>query len=259
MIFLILAASAERSFALKDPEKELASATLTPRLGEKIDLSLPFTDSFGVTKPLSDFAIPNRPFLLVPAYYDCPRLCGLVFGGMATLLNGIDLSLGDDFSVMTVSFDPRDTPQRAETVLNDQRTRLDRPSGAQRGLHVLVGSEESSRTLMNQLGYGYLRDGEEYAHPAAFAVITPQGQIVQYFTGINFEPKDVRLALVDGSAGKIGSPLDYILLYCFRFDHTTGQYTLAVFNTLRVVGVVSIVLLGGLIIFLRRRERALKG
>lgn len=225
------------------------------RLGESIPLDLVFRDEAGQTVRLGDY-FGTRPVILTMAYYNCPMLCGLVLDGLAQSLRGLRFNLGEQFVVVTVSFDPREIPAHA-TAKKDQSLRSYARPGAAEGWHFLTGEETSIRQLTQAVGFRYAYDAEnrQFAHAAGLVVLTPQGEIARYLYGIEFAPKDVRLALVEASAGQIGSPVDQLLLFCSRYDPTTGQYGLVIMNVLRLAGLMTVVVLGGFLTVMFRRER----
>ncbi|MCB0338072.1 MAG: hypothetical protein KDD53_00640, partial [Bdellovibrionales bacterium] len=194
------------------------------------------------------------PVIIVPAYYTCPRLCGLVLNGVLTFLNNTELKLQDDFIVIAVSFDPADTVESAKSHAQALRSAISEKQNSA-GWQFFVGTHDSSESLMRQIGYQYFAEGKDFSHSAAIAILTPEGVISQYFFGIEFPERDVRLALVEASRGGIGSILDHIMLYCFRFDPTKGKYTWAVFALLKVLGIVVLLSLSSLLFFLWRRYR----
>jgi protein SCO1/2 len=211
-------------------------------LGRKVDLSRVFTDSQGRSAPLSEFALPGKPIIIAPVYYKCPRLCGLLLDGVYTLLNDMSSELAKDFSVLVVGFDPSEAPADAHEVMSKFNAKL--VNGAQdraSAIKYLVGGVEQVDSLMGELGFRYMRDGKDFAHSAALMILTPTGEISQYFTGIMFRPRDVRLALVEASKGEIGTAVDHLLLYCFRFDQLQGRYTWAVVGLLRIGGALTLI------------------
>jgi len=242
--------------SLEKPEGELAQAALYLRQGEKVNLDLSFTDSNGARVRLGDFFKSHRPVVLIPAYYHCPRLCGLVHSGAVKLLNQMEFVLGEDYEVITVSFDSTEGPDLAAKTAEKYRGQFKTPADAARGWEFLVGDEQSVKELMDSVGFRYRKDNGEFAHTAALILLTPQGEISQYFTGVSFPPSDFRLALVDASKGAIGSILDHVYLFCFRYDHLQGKYTWAVFNIVRAVGFATLFGLIFLFVRLRRREKA---
>jgi len=240
---------------LGDPKAELSDVGIFTELGNKVDKSLNFLDSQGKSVNLGEIIKGDKPIIIVPAYYHCPRLCGLVLGGVQKLLVGLTLRLGEDFRIVTVSFDPEETPQSAaEKALEYRKGLPDITKGD--AWSFLVGKEESVRPLMDQIGFRYKKDGSEFAHSAAIMILTPDGEISQYFTGIDFSPFDVKLSLIEASKGRVGSPLDHVFLFCFRFDETKGRYTWAVFNLMRLGAIATLVFLVALILGMRLKELA---
>lgn len=254
-VFLSVLSFSSLSAALEKPESELVEAVLDLRQGEKINLDLKFTDSQGSEVRLGDLFKPHRPVVLIPAYYHCPRLCGLVHDGAIKLFNELEFTLGEDYQVITVSFDHKETPELAAKMADKYRSQFKTPDDAARGWSFLVGEAAPVRELMESIGFHYREDKGEFAHTAALILLTPKGEISQYLTGVSYSPDTARLALVDASNGAIGSVLDQVYLFCFRYDHIQGKYTWAVFNIVRAVGAIT--LIGMLILFyrLRRRER----
>lgn len=238
--------------ALEKPGEELAEVGLQQNLGGQVDMSLPFLDEKGVKTTLGELA-KDRPVIIMPVYYHCPRLCGLVSEGVTELVNNIPLALGKDFRVVAISIDPEETPMAALEAKKNLLKNLTNPEPAADNWHFLVGSGESIERVMTQVGFKYRKDGDEYAHTAAIMILTPRGEISQYFTGITFSTADVRLALVEASQGRIGSAFDQLLLFCFRFDHTQGKYTWAVVNVVRAVGLITLLALVSLVYVLYRR------
>lgn len=230
------------------------------QLGSQVDLSLTFIDQSGRTGTLKDLALPGKPIIVVPVYFTCPRLCGLVLDGLLSALNKVPLKIGVDYSLLAVSFNPDDTPDKAAAKSEQFIKRYEPANGTTNaGWHFLTGSPQSITPLMSSLGFKYLKDGEDFAHSAAIMILTPTGQISQYFTGIEFSPWDVRMSLVDASQGAIGSTIDHLLLYCFRFDPLQGKYTWAVVGLLRIGGTLTLLGLAAVyLLFVRKRLRTSK-
>lgn len=241
--------------AITEPGTQLQDIGVRPVLGTKVDFNLSFIDSSGQKVQLKDVLLPNRPILFVPVYYKCPRLCGLVSAGLVTLLNELPLVPGKDFQIITVSFNPEEGADLAAKSKQTQLGLLGKPPVGD-GWRFLAGDEANIPPLMQQIGFHYAKDGPEFAHGAGIIVVTPDGKVSQYFTGIDFPAWDVKLSLVEASQGGIGTAIDHIALYCFRFDPLRGKYTWAVTGLLRIGGAVTIVLLGGLIAILVWRERS---
>jgi protein SCO1/2 len=218
------------------------------RLGERIPLDLPFRDERGQAVTLSDY-FGKQPVLLVPAYYQCPMLCTLVLNGVVSALRALPFDVGEQFTVITFSFNPRDTSALAaakkETYLAEYR----RPSAA-RGWHFLTGDEPAIRRLTAAIGFRYAFDPaqNQYAHASGILVLTPEGTIARYFYGVEYAPRDLRLALVEASASRIGSAVDQLLLFCFHYDPATGRYSAMALNATRLGGIVTVLALAAFIV-----------
>lgn len=224
-------------------------------LGSKIDGTLTFTDAEGKVVPLSSLMSPQIPTIILPVYYGCPRLCGLLMNGFVDLVKKMNLKMGSEYKVITVSFDPLETPDLAKGKSNSVYAEVGREDANASNWHFLVGAELAIKTLMEQIGFRYQKDGDEYAHSSGFIILTPHGEISQYFTGIEFSPWDVRLSLIEASQGSIGSAIDHVLLFCYRFDPSKGKYTWAAFNFLRSGVLASVLLCIGVVYMYSRRAR----
>lgn len=240
--------------AIEHPETELGVAGITTQLGSKVDLNKRFLRADGSEASLSELMLEGRPLVIVPAYYHCPRLCGLVHDGVVKLFNELGLKLGDDFRAVTISFDTTEKPRQAAKV-RDRVLKNLIADHTPDGWEFLLGSDDSVGTVMRQIGFGYVKDGSEFAHGSGIFIVTPQGEVSQYFTGIEFPATDVRLGLVEASKGRIGTPIDHVMLFCFRFDPTKGRYTWAAANIMRAGGLITLLALVTLyVLTLRRRE-----
>lgn len=233
----------------------LRDVSFEQRLGASIPLDLVFQDEAGKSVRLADY-FSTRPVILMMAYYNCPMLCGLVLDGLTESLRGLRFNLGEQFAVVTVSIDPRETPAHAAAKKLQAVQSYARP-GAAEGWHFLTGEDASIRELTQAIGFRYAYDAanKQFAHAAGLVVLTARGEIARYLYGIDFEPKDVRLALVEASAGQIGSAVDALLLFCSRYDPTTGQYGLVIMTVLRLAGLMTVIALGGFITVWFHRER----
>lgn len=244
------------AWSLEQPESRLQEAGIHPVLGTKLDAGLQFSDSSGKVVTLADVFSRERPIILVPVYYDCPRLCGLLLDGVVKLLKRLTLSLGRDFELVTVSFDPTESTDLAARRKSEYFSRAKISEEQKEYWHFWTGSKESIDPLMQGLGFKFFEDQGEFAHSAAIFIITPDGGLSQAFVNVEFSPLDVRLALVEASEGKIGTPLDHIMLFCFRFDPTRGKYTWAVLSLLKIVGFLTLVGLGVLFYRISRKSNS---
>jgi protein SCO1 len=225
------------------------------RLNEQVPMDLAFTDEDAKAVKLGDY-FGQKPVILVLAYYRCPMLCTLVLNGLVQGMHDMPFTLGKEFNVVTVSFDPRETPDLAAAKKKTYMASYGQP-GAAAGWHFLTGKQDAIEKLTKAVGFRYVYDAkhDQYIHTSGIMVLTPQGKISRYFYGIQFPGRNLRLGLVEASASKIGSPTDQILLYCFHYDPETGKYTASILNVVRMGGVLTIVGLAGMVWFLLRWER----
>jgi protein SCO1/2 len=225
------------------------------RLGAQLPLDLLFTDENGQTVQLGQY-FGNKPVILSLAYYDCPMLCTLVLNGLVRTLRALSFSAGNEFTVLTVSFDERETPSLAAAK---KKTYLEsyRREGAEAGWHFLTGETAAIQQLTNTVGFRFTYDqqAKQFAHASGIMVITPQGKISHYFYGIEYAPRDVRLGLVEASAGKIGALVDQVLLLCFHYDPSAGKYGVVILRIVQVAGLLTMCMLGLYVFTMLRRER----
>ena len=253
LILSLILVSAD-SLAVEDPAEMAKRVGVDQHQGAKLDRSLKFADSNGQTRVLGDLFTTGKPSLLVPVYYRCPRMCGLVLNGVTTLLNELDLKLGEEIQVITVSFNPEEGPALAKERADHYIPKLRQQNPDTSAWHFLTGDQTNISSLMQQIGFNYYKDGDDFAHGGAVVVLTADGEISQYFLGIEYPAWHVRLALIEAARGAIGSAFDQVLLFCFRFDHLQGKYTWAVFGLLKLVGAVTILVMGSLLFILWRRD-----
>lgn len=241
-------AASERIPILKD-------AGVDQKHDAQLPLDLPFVDERGRDVKIGDY-FGTRPVVLVLAYYDCPMLCSLVLNGAVGALQTLSLDAGKDFEFVVVSFNPGDTPAAALTKKNGYLPRYGRPRG-EGGFHFLTGREASIKALASAIGFHYAYDPaiKQYAHPALVTVLTPAGRVSRYIYGIDFPPFDLRLALVEAASGKIGTPVDRALLYCYHYDPQTGRYGFAVMDAMRISGLATVAAIGVFLFSSLRRER----
>jgi protein SCO1/2 len=225
------------------------------RLGEPVPLDTPFVDETGREVRLGDY-FGTRPVVLALVYYECPMLCTQVLNGLVGSLEALTFLPGREFDVVVVSFDPGETPALAAEKKATYLRRYDR-AGAEPGIHFLTGRPESVDALTRAVGFRYAYDAaiDQYAHPAAITVLTAEGRVSRYLFGIDFAPRDVRLALIEAADHQIGSALDQALLFCYHYDPETGTYGLAIMNMIRLAGLLTVGIAGTLIVGSLRRER----
>jgi protein SCO1 len=225
------------------------------KLGERIPLDLPFMDESGKDVKLGDY-FGQKPVVLSIVYFRCPMLCTLSLNGLAGALEVLSFVPGREFEVVTVSFDPHEGPVLAAAKKQVYLRRYNR-SGAERGWHFLTGPQSSTEALTRAVGFRYAWDEatKQWAHPAGILVLTPDGRISKYLYGVEYSPKDLRLALVDAGGGRIGSFVDTVLLYCYRYDPNTGRYSTAVLNLVRAGAILTIAALAAFMVVSSRRRR----
>jgi protein SCO1/2 len=231
----------------------LAKVGIDQKLNEQIPLDAVFKDEQGREVRLGQF-FGSKPVVLALVYYDCPMLCTLVLNGMTTSFRQVSFNVGKEFEVVTVSFDPRETPQLAASKKQGYLQRYGR-AGAESGWHFLTGDEANIKRLTEAVGFRYVWDDQtkQFAHASGIMVLTPQGKLARYFYGIEYQPKDLRLGIIEASENKIGTPVDALMLYCYHYDPATGKYGAVVMNIMRLAGVVTLALMVSLLLVLRRR------
>jgi protein SCO1/2 len=235
----------------------LENVGIEQRLDSQIPPDLTFRDETGQKVRLGDY-FGNKPLILNLVYYNCTMLCGEALAGLTGAMRLIKFDVGNEFEVITVSFDPRETPEIAMAKKKDYVKRYGR-AGAATGWHFLTGPAESVNALTKAVGFQYQYDPKinQFAHATAIMVLTPEGRISRYFYGVDFPPKDLRMGLVEASQGKIGNPIDQVLLYCYHYDPATGKYGAVITNILRLAGTATILILGGFLFIMFRLERKL--
>ena len=233
---------------------QLKSVGFDQRLDEQVPLDLVFSDETGKSVKLGDY-FGHKPVILVLAYYRCPMLCTLVLNGLVQGMRDMPFTAGRDYRVVTVSFDPRETPALAAAKKKNYVGRYGRP-GAAEAWHFLTGKAESIRRLTRAVGFRYVYDAlqDQYIHTSGIMILTPSGRISRYFYDIHYPGRDLRLGLVEASAGRIGSPVDQVLLYCFHYDPAIGKYSASVLNFVRLGGALTIVGLIAMVWYLLQRE-----
>jgi protein SCO1 len=233
----------------------LRGIEIDQKLGNQIPLDLTFRDEGGNAVRLGDY-FRGRPVVLSLVYYQCPMLCNLMLNGQLRSFRKMPLDIARDYDVVTVSFDPTETAPLAKAKKVEYIEKYDRRD-AEDGWHFLTGDESQIRALADAVGFHYSWDSttNQWVHASAIMVATPDGLLNRYMFGIEYAPRDLRLSLVEASAGKIGSPVDKILLFCFHYDPSKGKYTMAVMNTLRAGGSATLLAIGLFLFVNLRRDR----
>lgn len=234
---------------------QLAGVSFEQRLNAALPLDLPFRDEAGREVRLGDY-FGERPVVLAFVYYECPMLCTQVLNGLTSSMSALDETVGRDFDVVTVSFDPRETPVLASAKKAAYLDRYGR-DGAADGWHFLTGDEASIAALTSVAGFSYEWDEatQQFAHASGVIVVTPDGRLSRYFYGIDYAPRDLKFALMESSEGRIGSAVDQLLLYCYHYDPKSGSYGFVAMNAVRVGGALTLVALMGFVVVQIRREK----
>jgi protein SCO1 len=242
------------------PSSALPKALREIGFDQNIDQSVPhdatFRDERGNTVRLGDY-FGKRPVVLAFAYYDCPMLCTMVINGLSSALGVLSLTPGKDFEIVTISFNPADTPANATAKKAIYLERYQR-EGAAASWHFLTGDQPSIDRVTKAAGFRYVWDADtkQFAHPSGIIVLTPDGRLARYLFGIEYGPRDLRYAIVEASQGQVGNVTDTLLLYCYHYDPMTGRYRLVIMRALRLAGAATVLALGAFIVVMVRRERA---
>jgi protein SCO1 len=245
------------SFAINSatPPKLPGEVSIRQRLNAQLPLDLMFRDESGKIVRLRQL-YRGKPVLLNFMYYRCPMLCPMVMEGISSGLTELKFDVGKDFDVITVSIDPRDMPPQAAAKKDMYIKRYGRLNAAS-GWHFLTGHESAIHALTNAVGFHYAYDPErdQFAHGAVVIVTTAEGRVSRYIYGFEYKARDLRLALVEASENKIGSPVDQLLLLCYHYDPATGKYSRTAMNVVRAGGIATVLGLAGFIVIMLRRER----
>jgi protein SCO1/2 len=236
--------------------KALDGVGIDQKLNEQLPLDLVFKDENGANVKLGDF-FGKKPVVLSLVYYQCPMLCNQVLNGMVTAFKVMNFKAGQEFEVVTVSFDPRETPALAAAKKNTYVNYLpaDRRAGAAASWHFLTGDPANIKKITDAVGFRYHWDEatNQFVHASGIFVTTPEGKLARYFYGIEYAPRDLRLGLIEAADNKIGSPVDQLLLYCYHYDPATGKYGAAVMRMMQVGGVITVFAIIVMLFALRRR------
>jgi len=236
----------------------LKTVGIEQRLNERAPLDIVFKDEQGRDVQLRDF-FKGRAVVLSLVYYSCPMLCNQVLNGMLSSFRQINFNIGEQYEVVTVSFDSRETPQLAAQKKQTYVKAYNR-AGAENGWHFLTGNEANIKRLTESVGFHYKWDEQtnQFAHASGIMLLTPEGKLARYFYGIEYPSRDMRLGLVEASENKIGTPVDVLMLYCYHYDPATGKYGAVVMNIMKVAGVITVGLIVGMLLILRKRGASVR-
>jgi protein SCO1/2 len=246
------AGAVERSESLP---QQLEGVGVTEHRDAPVPLRLPFKNERGSDVTLADYFNGNRPVILTLNYYRCPMLCTLILNGLVGAVREVGWTPGREFEIVTVSFDPNETASLANAKKESYVGALGRPEAA-KGWHFLTGRQSEIDALTRAVGfeYRYDADSNQFAHAAVLVLCTPEGRISRYLYGVQFEPRTLRLSLVEASEGRIGSPLDQVILYCYHYDPESRAYAPAAVRIMRAGGLLTILVLGSVLLVLWLRD-----
>ena len=231
----------------------LRSVGIDQKLGAQVPVDVPFIDEDGRPAALRQFL--GKPVILALVYYQCPSLCNMVLNGVLRSVRNLTMTAGNEYDIVAVSFDSRETPEMAAAKKASYVKGYSRP-GAEQGWHFLSGSAASSKMLADSVGFHFAYDSgtNQFAHGSAIMLLTPEGRVARYFYGIDYPERDVRLGLVEASNRTIGSAVDQVMLYCYHYDPSKGKYGMVIMNVLRLAGIATVSALAVFIILMFRRD-----
>lgn len=235
----------------------LQNVGFDPALNAQIPLETPFTDETGQAVKLNQYFGHNKPVVLALVYYGCPMLCNQVEQGVVGSLKMLSFNPGRDYDVVFISFDPRENAAMAAEKKKSALEHFQRPATAD-GWHFLTGTKESIAAVTHAANFRYNLDARtnQFSHASGIMLLTPDGRISRYFYGIEYPGRDMRLGLVDASAGKIGSPIDHVLLFCYQYDPSSATYSASILKIVRLAGILTVLgIVMGILVF-RRRDLA---
>lgn len=234
----------------------LEGVGIDQRLNEQVPLNLTFKNEQGQTVRLGDYFHAGHPVIVNLVYYQCPMLCTEVLNGLTSALKVMPFTPGKEFEIVTLSIDPRETPQLAANKKDMYLRKLGNPE-AGKGWHFLTGEQSQIKALADAIGWHYRYDPKlnQFAHAAGIVLVTPEGRIAQYYYGVEYSARDIRLGIVEASQNRIGSLADQVLLYCFHYDPHVGRYSAVITNIIRLAGIITVVVLGGAMMLLFLKEK----
>ena len=243
-----------------DRPSALTGVTIEQRLNSQLPLGATFKDEYGQTVQLGQYFGKGRPVVLALVYYECPMLCTQILNGMVRAAKVMTFTPGKDYDVVAISFDAREGPKQALAKKAIYMKDYGHPETAA-GWHFLTGGQNEIKQVTDAVGFRYKWDvyTATFAHASAIYVLMPEGKLSKYFYGIEYSPKDMRLGLVEASQNKIGNTVDQILLFCYHFDPTSAKYTFLAMGILRAAGAATVLMLGGFVFIMLRRDSRQKG
>lgn len=239
----------------QSPAADVPEVGIDQKLNAQVPLALELIDEEGTAVSLGEL-LNGKPAVIALVYYKCPMLCGQVLNGLLEGLRQVSLDAGEDFKVLAISIDPKESAALARNKKRKYVAGYDRPGGEE-GWRFLTAAPGTIKRVTDAVGFRYTYDikTQQFAHAAGVMILTPDGRVARYYYGIDYTPRDLRLGLIEASAGAIGTAVDQLLLLCFHYDPTRGKYGLAIMNTLRLAGAITVLSIASLIGFYVQRER----
>ena len=255
LLLLLVATSAFADTSATAPQLP-GKVAIAQKLGNQVPLDVMMRDETGGVGRLGQYLGNGKPVILHFVYYRCPMLCPLVLDGMTNALTELKFNVGEQFDIVTISIDPRDKPAEAAQMKDKYVRQYGRLSAAS-GWHFLTTTESSIKRIADSVGFQFAYDGtrDQFAHGAALFILTPDGRVSRYLYGFQFNPRDIRLGLVEASDGKIGGPTEQILLLCYHYDPAVGRYSRRAMNFVRAGSVTTAAALFGFLFVMVRKER----
>ena len=237
-----------------DTKPLIKDVDVEEHLGGSVDLDLVFVDQNGKNVTLGSYFNGQLPTIITPVYYSCPQLCTLVLNGVARLVDQLDLKLGRDYQILSISFDPQNTPALAKAKAETYFAALADSPAAPQNWHFLTGTPDNVAKVMDGIGFRYQRVGREFSHASVIVFASPEGKITRYLYGVAYPPRDGRIALLEAAGGKVGSTMDKILVYCFRYDPLAGKYVPYAWRMMRIGSLMGLLAITALCFFLWKSE-----
>ncbi|MBI2687666.1 MAG: SCO family protein [Acidobacteria bacterium] len=255
LLSLLLAAGVTASAQINRTPRELEDVGVSEKLGTVVDGSLEFVAESGRPVALRSYLNQGRPVILNFVYYSCPMLCSMVLNGVTSSMRELSWTPGNEYEVVTISFDPRETHELAAAKKQAYLASFDRPAP---GWHFLADNNDSAKKLAEQVGYKYHWDKSrsQYAHTAALVLLTPEGKVARYLYGIKYKAFDLRMGLTEAAQGRVsGTKMEQMLLYCFQYDPNAHSYVMTARNIMRAGGAMTVLILGATLMRLWRKDR----
>lgn len=245
VMYMAMASNSSHAQLNIGPPKEVEDVTVDQRLGEQVPLDVPLIDSLGREVKTGYYFDSRRPVLVTLNYSDCPVLCNVQLNALVESLNKVELAIGGDFQILTVSIDPKESTERIRETKAKYVEQLTNQPGAAEAWHFCTARESAVKKLADSLGFRYTYDAKtgQYFHPAMLAFVSPDGVISRYSLDVSFPPEQIKLSLLDASQGTIGTPVDQFIMWCFSYDADRGSYVLVAWRLMRLGAALTVVIM----------------